>query len=250
MDRHGRRRPRRPAGQRPPRAPPRPARPRAARPAPRPIRGLGVSDTALHRVTNVLLWQRVEGVRRRAEAATALGYTDPGTVDGTVSRLQQALRAAGLTDAYDATLDRLVTDLAAGPLTDWAARRTALADWTVPDADWAALKSALAPLQKRDGRQPDWDLRRTVIGQNTWEDLTGSEPHASPAFHALTDAKARTRLRNVSQQFRDNVATGRLAGFAPVINAYLQRVKPTITWPSECDPDWSCVFVADLETEE
>lgn len=188
-----------------------------------PFRHLPVSDTGLHRATTVLLWQRCES-GTRADAAAALGYDEPSTVDGTVARLHKHLAAAGLADVYDRALADLGAALAAGPLTDYAARRSVLADWAVPDDDWDELKAALVPLQKRDGRQPDWDLRRTVIGQNVWEDLTGSEPHASPAFRALVDSKARTRLRWVSQQFRANVATGKLPGFASALDRYRDGV--------------------------
>ena len=193
-----------------------------------PYRHLPVTDGCLHRVTNILLWQRCERAPRRADAAAALGYTGFDTVDGTFLRIRRALAGAGLTAQYQRTLTELETALAAGPLTDWAARRAALADWVVTDDDWDALQAALAPLQKREGRQPDWDLRRTVIGQNVWEDLTGSEPFASPAFRALTDTKARVRLRAVSQSFRFNVVTGRLPGFAPVLDAYRQQIAQSL----------------------
>jgi len=194
-----------------------------------PYRHLPVTDSCLHRVTNILLWQRCERAPRRADAAAALGYTDFDTVDGTFFRTRRALADAGRSAAYERTLTELEAVLGAGPLTDWAARRAALTDWVVPDDDWDALRAALASLQKRAGRQPDWALRRTVIGHNVWEDLTGSEPFASPAFRALTDTKARVRLRAVSQQFRINVATGRLPGFAPVLDAYQQQVAQTLS---------------------
>jgi hypothetical protein len=84
------------------------------------------------------------------------------------------------------------------------------------------------PLQKRDGRQPDWDLRRLVISQIVWEDLTGSDPFAGPAFRTLTDQKVRSRLRYVSQQFRYNVASDRLPGFGPVLDAYRERVERSL----------------------
>jgi len=193
-----------------------------------PYRHLRVTDSCLHRVTNILLWQRCERAPRRADAAAALGYTDFDTVDGTFFRTRRALADAGLSGDYERTLTELEAVLGAGPLTDWAARRAALADWVVTDDDWDRLRSALAPLQKRAGRQPDWDLRRAVVGQNVWEDLTGSEAFASPAFRALTDTKARVRLRNISQSFRSNVATGRLPGFAPVLDAYQQQVAQTL----------------------
>ena len=197
-----------------------------------PYRVPGVSDTGLHRVTNVLLWQRTTASRSRAEAAAALGYPEPGTVDGTVSRIHALLNKAGLADRYATTLDTLGALLAAGPLVDHAARRAALADWTVPDDDWTALHATLRPLQKRDGRQPDWDLRRVVISQNIWEDLTGSEPHGSPAFRHVPGTKDRIRLRNISQQFRAHVDDGTLAGFAPVLDAYRERVLASLPAPA------------------
>lgn len=49
-----------------------------------------------------------------------------------------------------------------------------------------------------------------------------------PSIPRLTDTKARVRLRVVSQQFRFNVATGRLPGFAPVLDAYQQQVAQTL----------------------
>jgi hypothetical protein len=73
-------------------------------------------------------------------------------------------------------------------------------------------------------RGSDWDhLRRAVIGQIVWEDLTGSDPFLSPAFTRLTDAKARVRLRYISQQFRAHITTGKVT-FGPVVDAYRDRV--------------------------
>lgn len=197
-----------------------------------PYRHLAVSDTGLHRATSVLLWQRLEGAPRRADAAAALDYADPGAVDQTVSRLQRLLAADGLTAAYTATLDQLQAALAAAPRVDWASRRAALQGWTVPPDEWTALKAQLLPLQKRDGRQPDWDLRRLVISQIVWEDLTQAEPHGSPAFAEVgPNPKARVRLRNISQQFRAHVADGTLVGFDAVITTYRQRVSARFDAP-------------------
>ncbi len=193
---------------------------------------LGVSDTGLHTVTTVLLWQRVEPGSSRADAASALGFPEPGTIDSAVARLQQQLARAELTNAYTTTLDTLARTLADSPHIDYVARRAALADWTVSDDGWTALRATLQPLQKRDGRQPDWDLRRLVISQIVWEDLTGGDPFLSPAFRLVPDDEAsRTRLRNTSIQFRRHVTNGTLPGFAAIIDGYREQISRTLTRP-------------------
>ncbi len=182
----------------------------------------------MHTVTAVLLWQRAEPGRSRAEAAAALGFPEPDTVNSAVARFHQQLTRAALGDGYAATLDDLASALATGPLVDYTMRRAALADWTVPDDDWTALKAELMPLQKRDGRQPDWDLRRLVVSQLIWEDLTGSDPFAGPAFRLVPpDNKSRLRLRFVSQQLRGNIATGKVA-FGPILDAYREKIRTAV----------------------
>jgi pyridoxamine 5'-phosphate oxidase family protein len=202
-----------------------------------PYRQLGISDTGLHRATCVLLYQRCEATVTREEAATALGYDRPAAADNAVARLQGKLQEAGLTAAFEETLDHLEAALAGEPPIDWTARLAALNGWTVPPDDWAVLRADLMPLQKRHGRQPDWDLRRLVISQIIWEDITRGEPHRSPAFAAIgTNEDARTRLRTTTRQFRRNVEDGLLPGFAPVLRAYRDQVEASITGDQPMPP--------------
>ena len=198
-----------------------------------PYRRVGVSDTGLHRATAVLLWQRLEGPGRRADAATALGYDQPGPIDGTVARLQRLLAAHDLDAAYNQTLTVILDArdaldaldaLAAAPVIDFAERRDRFRDWVVPNQDWDTLKAALVPLQPA-GRPPDWDRRRLLVSQIVWEDLTGSEPHSSPAFRQIRpDTDSRTKFRNLSIHLRRHAASGTLPGFAPLLDAYRERV--------------------------
>lgn len=192
-----------------------------------PYRHVGLNDTGLHRATAVLLWQRLEGAGRRADAATALGYDQPGTVDGTVARLQKLLAAHNLDTAYNQSLTAILDGLAAAPVIDYAERRDRYRDWLVPEDDWDSLKAALVPLQPA-GRPPDWDRRRLLVSQIIWEDLTGSEPHNSPAFRQVPpDQDSRTKFRNLSIQLRRHSATGTLPGFQAVLDGYRQRVQAT-----------------------
>jgi len=194
-----------------------------------PFAGLGVNETGLHRAAVVLLYQRREGALPRKEVARALGYDRPGDVDGTVRRLQAGLTAAGLSDAFIAALDDLEVRLGAEPRVDWARRRDALAEWSVSDEEWAGLQDRLRPLQKRDGRQPDWGFRRYVVSQILWEDLTRGEPLRSPVIWAVQDQpRGVPRLRRGSVQFRGNITDGKLPGVAGVLDDYRHTVERTM----------------------
>jgi len=124
-------------------------------------RHLSVSDTGLHRATTVLLWQRCERAPRRADAAHALGYTEPGTVDGTVARLERDLAAAGLTDRYQRTLTGLETALAAGP---------------PPTGQSAAPPSPTGPSPTTTGPRsgPDWPPCRSATAGSPTGTSAGS----------------------------------------------------------------------------
>jgi hypothetical protein len=193
-----------------------------------PYRNLGVTETGLHRSTCILLRMRAGQDQSLGAAASALGLRQADTLHGNVRRLNAVLEAAGLSTAYDETLRALEAALAAAPV-DWAARRAALAGWTVSDDDWTLLKAALMPLQKPHGRQPDWEFRRRVVGQIVWEDLTAGEPRRSPEMSALAgDFKNRDLLALLSRQFRANIAQGRLPGMGEVLDAYREQVLATV----------------------
>lgn len=140
------------------------------------------SSDVVRRAVPVLVVRLVTGCGLD-EAADLLGVP-PGSAAGAVYRMTGTVRALGDGARLRETVADIAGTWARDPTRpDFAARRTALTDWTIPESDWRVLSAAETSREqarRQTGKRMDWPAWRLPASVLLWEVVTSGEASNCP----------------------------------------------------------------------